>query len=615
MMKSLWNSLRRMIGVFWKGVSAFRRFVGNILFLALVIFFLSIFLFDRGKEVPDGSALILALAGNIVEQKTETMLSSEIWGDAAKEETLLKEILNVIDYAKDDQRIKALVLDLREMGRAGLSKLQDIGAALNRFKSSGKPIIAYGDYFNQRQYYLAAHADRVYISPMGGVMLNGFGLYRTYFKSALEKLRVKLHAFIVGTYKSALEPLLRNNMSKYAKEANLAWLNVLWDTYKGDIAAQRGLDPGSIDDYINNIPAYLAKTQGNMALLALNHGFVDGLKTRDEVRDELIGLVGEDEEVGNFKQIEFDDYLSIIRPFLKKTKPDLPKVGIIVAKGIILDGTQPAGTIGGDSLADLIRQAREDEDIKSLVLRIDSGGGSAFASEIIRREVELATRVGKPVIVSMGSIAASGGYWIASAADEIWAAPTTITGSIGIFGAFATFENSLESLGIHSDGVGTTRLADAFDPSRPLNPLVKDAMQQIIEQGYRRFIQRIAEGRNMAPEEVEKIAQGRVWSGSTAVKLGLVDKLGGLQDAVRAAANKAGLKDYEVSYIEKPLTSRERFIQGLNRFLFNLVKDSSLGELYPSVRLLNHFGNELGQMMPLNDPHGLYAYCLTCDVQ
>ncbi|UCE55417.1 MAG: signal peptide peptidase SppA [Desulfobacterales bacterium] len=614
-MKGLMRKLGRLVDVFWKSVSAFRRFVVNILFLVLVIFFLSIFLFDRGREVPDGAALNLSLAGNIVEQKTESILSNQIWGDAAKEETLLKDILDVIDYAKDDQRIKALVLDLRKMGRAGPSKLQDIGAALNRFKSSGKLIVASGDYFNQRQYYLAAHADRVYISPMGGVMLYGFGLYRTYFKSALEKLRVNLHAFIVGTYKSALEPFLRDNMSKYAKEANLAWLNVLWDTYKRDIVAQRGLDPGSIDDYINNFPAHLAKVQGDMAILALNHGLVDGLKTRNEVREELIGLVGEDEDNGTFKQIEFDDYLSIIRPFLKKTRPNLPKVGIIVAKGIILDGTQPPGAIGGDSLADLIQQAREDDNIKSVVLRIDSGGGSTFASEIIRREVELTTMRGKPVIVSMGSIAASGGYWIASAADEIWASPTTITGSIGIFGAFATFENSLESLGIHSDGVGTTKLADAFDPSRPLNPLVKDAMQQIIEQGYRFFIQRIAEGRNMAPEEVEKIAQGRVWSGSTAVKLGLVDKLGSLQDAVRAAAKKAGLKDYEVSYIEKPLTYREKFIQGLNRFLFNLIKDSSLGKVYPTVRLLTHFGNELEQMMPLNDPHGLYAYCLTCNVR
>jgi protease-4 len=521
-------------------------------------------------------------------------------GDVATEEILLQDIIDVIDYAKDDQRIKALVLDLRDMGGAGPSKLQDIGAVLNRFKDSGKIIIACGDYFNQRQYYLAAHADNIYISPMGGVALNGYGLYRAYYKSALEKLKVQFHVFKVGTYKSALEPFLRDDMSKEAKESNLAWLNELWGAYKADVATLRGLDPNS---------------QGDTAKLALDHGLVDGLKTRDEVRDEMIGVVGKDEDTGTFQQIDFYDYLDINRPFLKRIRPNRPKVGVIVAKGLILDGNQPSGTIGGDSLADLIRQARENDKIRSVVLRIDSGGGSAFASEIIRREVELTSRAGKPLIVSMGSIAASGGYWIATAADEIWASPTTITGSIGIFGAFATFEKSLASLGIYSDGVGTTKLADALDPSRPINPLVKDTMQQIIEQGYRRFIQLVAQGRNMAPEEVEKIAQGRVWSGQTAVKLGLVDKLGSLQDAVREAANKAGLRDYEATYIEKPLTARELFIQQLNRFLFSLIDDSALDDLHLPSRLLSYFGSELEQMMRLNDPRGMYAYCLTCNVQ
>ncbi len=614
-MKGLMSKFHRLLSVFWEGVSAFRRFIGNILFLALVIFFIYIFFLDRDRSVPDGSALIFSPFGNIVEQKKETVLSNQLLGDIATEETLLKDIIDVIDYAKDDHRIKALVLDLRNMRGAGPSKLQDIGAALNRFKDSGKIIIACGDYFNQRQYYLAAHADKIYISPMGGVILNGYGLYRAYYKSALEKLRVQFHVFKVGTYKSALEPFLRDDMSEEAKESNLAWLNVLWGAYKADVAALRGLDPSSIDDYINNIPAHLAKAQGDTAALALNHGLVDGLKTRDEVRQEMIGLVGEDEDSGTYKQIDFYDYLSINRPFLKRIRPNRPKVAIIVAKGIILDGDQPAGTIGGDSLADLIRQARENDKIKSVVLRIDSGGGSAFASEIIRRELELTSRSGKPVIVSMGSIAASGGYWIASAADEIWASPTTITGSIGIFGAFATFEKSLASLGIHSDGVGTTKLADAFDPSRPINPLVKDVMQQVIEQGYRLFIQRVAHGRNMAPEEVEKIAQGRVWSGPTAVKLGLVDKLGSLQDAVKEAANRAGLRDFEAIYIEKPLTAREKFIQRLNRFILGFIRDGSPDDLHLPSRLLTYFGNELEQMMLLNDPQGIYAYCLTCNVQ
>jgi protease-4 len=293
--------------------------------------------------------------------------------------------------------------------------------------------------------------------------------------------------------------------------------------------------------------------------------------------------------------------------------PLAPQVGIIVAKGIILDGDQPAGTIGGDSLADLIRQVREDDRIKSLVLRIDTGGGSTFASERVRREIELTHISGKPVIVSMGSVAASGGYWIATAADEIWASPTTITGSIGIFGAFATFENSLDSLGIHSDGVGTTKLADAFDPARPLNPLVKDAWQQMIEHGYDRFIKRVAEGRKMAPEDVEKIAQGRVWSGAEASKIGLVDKLGSLQEAVAAAAGLANLSNYEVSYIEKPLTSREKLIESLNRIYYSFSRDSALRNLPPSLTVLKDIGNDIEHIRQFNDPMGLYAYCLTCD--
>ena len=613
MFKSFFRSLRRILRLFWDGVTMVRRFIVNLLFLLLVILFLSLFLFDRGPEVPDAAALVLSPSGYIVEQKTPSVLSAKFFSDDAEAETLLKDIIDVIDYAKDDQRIKLLVLDLHQMAGAGPSKLQDVGVALNRFKDSGKQIIAHGDFFTQPQYYLAAHADKVYLSPMGGVGLFGYGLYRAYFKSALEKLRINFHVFRVGTFKSALEPFVRDDMSPYARESNLAWLNELWGHYKSDIATQRNFDPESLDDYINNFPAHLTKVDGDTALLALNQGLVDAVKTRDQVRQELINIVGKDEDSGTFIQIEFDEYLQIIRPHLALKNPLLPQVGVIVAKGMILDGEQPAGTIGGDSLADLISRAREDEKIKSLVLRIDTGGGSTFASEIVRREIELTRKSGKPVIVSMGSIAASGGYWIASAADEIWASPTTITGSIGIFGAFVTFENSLDSLGIHSDGVGTTKLADAFDPTRPLNPLIKDAWQQMIEHGYLRFIEKVAEGRNMAPEDVEKIAQGRVWSGTAALKIGLIDNLGSLQEAVAAAAGKANLSNYEVSYIKKPLTSREKLIESLNQIFYGVINDHTLKNLNPSINVIKDINNKVEYFQKFNDPLGLYAYCLTCD--
>jgi len=609
------GKIRRFLSFFWNSISVLRRIIGNLLFLLLVIFFIAIVFFDGGKKVPDGAALILSPEGNIVEQQTESMLASDIFGDAAREETVLKDVIDVIDFAADDERIEMLVLDLRKMRKAGLSKLQSIGKALEHFSGSGKQIFAFGDYFNQQQYYLAAHADRLYLSPMGAVMLHGFGLYRKYYKSALDKLQIQFHVFKVGTYKSALEPVLRDSMSDYAKEANLAWLTVLWDFYKADVASRRGFRPQDLDDYINNIADHLAAAEGDAALMALNLGLVDELKTRDEVRRELIERLGPDKDGLTFKQIAFDQYLDHIRPDLMESHPARDKVGVIVASGIIMDGEQPSGRIGGDTMADLLVRAREDENVKAVVIRIDSGGGSATAAEVIRREVELTRQAGKPVFASMGSMAASGGYWIAAPADQIWATPTTITGSIGIFGAFPTFEKSLKSLGITSDGVGTTKLSDAFDPSRPLNDLVAQSMNQVIEHSYRRFVQRVAEGRNMQPEAVEKIAQGRVWAGITAKDLGLVDKIGNLQDAVDAIANTADLTDYEITYITQPLTTRELLIQRLNRLLAGIFFALNPAD-HPATRLYDAvIDTEIDHVLRANDPVGSYAYCLSCNIQ
>ena len=613
-MKSLLKAFGYLIRGFWQGLSVCRVIVGNLIFLALIILFLSIFFYGDKKEIPDEAALILSPQGDIVIQKTETMLSSRLLGEASREETLLKDIIDVIDHAKDDQRVKALVLDLQDMGSAATSKLADIGQALIRFKTGGKPIYASGDYYGQQQYYLAAHADHLYLHPMGGVALTGFGIYRNYFKSALEKLMIQFHVFRVGTYKSALEPFLRDDMSEYAKEANLSWLSVLWDTYAGTISELRGLPPEAVDDYINNVSENLSLVKGDTAQLALDHGLVDALKTRDEVREELIALVGENEDEMTINKIQFDDYLAAIKPKQKQTRDDTSKVGVIVAKGIILDGVQPAGKIGGDTLTDLIRQARLDDEVKALVLQIDSPGGSALASELIRRELELTRQSGKPVIASMSSIAASGGYWIASPADEIWAAPTTITGSIGIYSAFATLEKSLDYLGIHNDGVGTTRVADAFDTARPLNPIIADSMEQVIQHNYRRFIKTVSEGRNLTLQDVEKIAQGRVWSGKTAKELGLIDQFGNLQDAVQSAANMVNLKDYDVIYIEQPQTAREKLIKQLNHFLAGIANNTLGNVAHPAVRFFKKLGPELEAIIELNDPQGVYAYCLVCDV-
>jgi protease-4 len=347
----------------------------------------------------------------------------------------------------------------------------------------------------------------------------------------------------------------------------------------------------------------------------LDYGLVDDLKTQEEVKDELIQLVGRDSDGNTFNQVQLDEYLEVVRPDLMQTDPGRSRIGIIVARGMILDGAQPAGKIGGDTLSGLIRKARLDDEISAIVLHIDSPGGSAMASETIRREIEITRQAGKPVIASMSSVAASGGYWISSAADEIWASPTTITGSIGIYGAFVTLEKSFDSLGIHSDGVGTTKFADAFDPARPLNREVADAMQQIIENNYRRFIQLVAEGRNLELEDVEKIAQGRVWAGKTAGELGLVDKFGDLQDAVQSAAELAAIEEYDVIYIEQDLTAREKMIRRLNRFLAEAF-NTALGQVdHPMAQLYDNFSTELEQMVTLNDPRGIYSYCLVCEIQ
>jgi len=612
-MKKLFKLFGRVIAAGWRVLTFFRRLVANVAFIALVVFLLSLVFGEKSAKIPESAVLVLAPAGVIVEQRSESLLSSELLGEDVTAETVLKDIVDALDHARQDHRIKAVLLDLTKLQGAGFSKLQDIGTALKRFRESGKPVIAASDLFMQRNYYLAAHADRVYLNPMGGVLLTGFGIYQNYYKAALDKLQVQFHVFRVGSYKSALEPFMRNDMSDFDRTANSALLEVLWASYKNDVAGQRRIDPASIDDYVNHFPNRLAASRGEAAQLALAFGLVDELKTADQLRDELVEIAGEDRSKRSYNQIRFDEYLRSTRSSSLKIGEEEPKVAVIVAQGIILEGTQPAGRIGGASLSALIHQAWKNDATHAIVLRIDSPGGSAFASDAIRRELELARRAGKPVVVSMGSVAASGGYWIASGADEIWAAPTTITGSIGIFSAFPTFERSLQALGISNDGVGTTRLADAFNPSRPMNSLMADAMNQFMEQGYSTFITRVAEGRKMTPEAVRMVAEGRVWAGQSALEKGLIDNLGGLGAAIESAAKKAGLETYAVDYLQQPLTRRERLLKELNEFFTRMIV-KALGAAAPEQAVVKKVLADAAfdDLLKLNDPKGLYAFCLNC---
>lgn len=609
-MKNFW--LWRLIGAFWRVLNSLRRFVFNLVFLAVLVITVYMLAHDSGVVVPDRGALVLAPSGVLVEQAAfvDPLAELMVPPDQRQMESELRDVLESIDYAREDERIDSIVLMLDGLVDADLAKTEAVGRALERFRKAGKKVVAYGDSFSQDQYALAVYADELYLHPMGGVMLEGYGYFPNFFKELLDKLNVRFHVFRVGTYKSAVEPLLRNDMSPESREATSAWLNSRWQHYTRVVEQHRKLAPNSVNDFINHMDRALAASGGDAAQAALKARLVDGLDNRDEFDDLMKERVGEDEEQGGFRQVHFLDYVEHMR-VRHPNNPLKPRVGVIIAKGVILDGEQPSGAIGGDSLAQQIMEAREDDKIKALVLRVDSEGGSAFASEIIRRELQLTQEAGVPVIVSMGSVAASGGYWISSTADEIWAEPTTITGSIGIFGAFPTLEDALKRVGIHSDGVATTEMAGAGSVARTLNPLAERSIQMSVEDGYRRFLQRVSEGRKLPVGEVDKIAQGRVWTGEMAMKFKLVDHLGGLDQAIESAAVRAELKDYEVDYLEKPLSAEERLVQRL----VGRVSASGVLRGVPGLSELGVLRNMAGTAEPLlqlRDRRGIYAMCAEC---
>lgn len=602
--------MAKILKFIWQSITTAKQIVGNLLFLALVIVLLTIALTAKEGAVPDSAALILNPSGTLVEQKTAIDPINQFLSgyNDQDNETLLKDVLDAIDLGKEDARIKLLVLDLQKLQGAALSNLQEIGAALKAFKESGKQIYTFAASYDQSQYYLAAHADHLYLSKLSfgafGVLLQGFGSYPTFYKSALEKLKIQIHVFKVGTYKSFVEPFTRDSMSDEAKEANSQLLSILWDEYRNDVTGLRGITTESFDRYSDQYDLLLREAANDVAQLAVNQGLVDDLKSRQEWIDELTELVGKTGD--GYSSIGFKNYLSNVRPPMVVRNPGSDKIAIIVAKGIMLDGDQPQGTIGGESTAKLIRQARNDDSVKAVIMRVDTGGGSAYAAEMIRYELEATQKAGKPVVVSMGSVAASGGYWIAAGADRILAANTTITGSIGIFGLLPTFEQSLHELGIHSDGVGTTKFSGAMNPFRALNPMLERTLQQSIEHGYQKFINIVAQGRNMTAVAVDKIAQGRVWSGKTALELGLVDQIGDLKDAIKVAVELAELDEFEVIYLQKPLSPREQIISQILQSSMSFIgKRTGATILIPVL-------DDIRQLARMNDPHGIYLQCLIC---
>ena len=574
-----------------------RNFVMNTLFIVLLLVVVIAIMdaFDT-PGVPDGGALVLDPQGVLVEQSVPRDPFRDLFESGGEAEADIGELVRAIDRAAGDGRIEMIVLDLDEMTYASAAHAEILGAAMARFKEAGKATVAIGENFSQSQYAIASHADAVFMHPDGLLFLPGYGAYQPYFRSLLEKLKLGVHVFRVGEYKAAVEPFIRDDMSAAAKEANQALVDGLWASYRKQILANRKLEEESFDRFTVAFDEALAQTDGNAARAALEAGLVDELMSADQMRSHIAGTVGRDDD-NNFNGIGYKTYLNSQVP----PPADPGNVGLVFAQGIIQMGDD-RNAAAAENLVGLIRRAREDDAVKALVLRVDSPGGSAFASELIRQELELVQLAGKPVVASMGSVAASGGYWISSTADRIVAHPTTITGSIGIFSMLFNLEESLSSIGVHSDGVGSSRWSGVLDPMRTPSEPLQRVLQISIEHGYRQFVNLVARGRDMTPDEVDEVAQGRVWLGASARELGLVDALGSLSDAVQAAAELANLEEYGIKRFSMPVSPREALIQQL----LDSAQSSPPGRISGVMRKAWALADSL------NDPRDTYALCEPC---
>ncbi|WP_420467970.1 signal peptide peptidase SppA [Panacagrimonas sp.] len=610
------SALRRFFEFIWGAVITLYRVL---IVLSLIVFIGFAWFTLRGGPRPtveDNIALVVWPSGDLVDQVDVELRLFERFTREPPSQTLLRDLVEAIDAAAADSRISSIVLKLDNLWSGGMPQMQELAAALQRFKATGKPVHAQSPYYDQTGYLAAAAADDVSVDPQGTVYLEGFGVYQNYFKDALDKLGVRMNVFRVGEFKAAVEPFIRNDMSEEARLANAEWLGDLWTEYGNAVGTARKLEAGAVSRYVQNYRVGVENLRGNSAVYAKEAGLVTHIETLEQFRQRMATDVGLDPEHGSFRQIHHSEYLRAARHDQKRKKSArraASDIALVVVQGEIVDGLGERGQAGGDTVSELLEDARRDEEVAAVVLRIDSPGGSVWASEQIRRQVLALKAAGKPVVASMGSVAASGGYWVAMDADQIWAHPTTITGSIGIFGLVPTIDEPMAKLGISTDGVGTTSLAGAFRIDRPLSDEVKAIFQTEIERGYREFIDGVAAGRKLDPAKVESIAQGRVWSGDDAKGFGLIDAFGGLEPAAAAAAELAGLGEGE--WALTPFEPAPTFAGGLLGEFFGSLK-LDLGQVlglppatHPLMRALEQAdaGNWLRRF---NDPRGAYAHCM-----
>lgn len=611
------NLFVRLISSLWRGANGLRKVLHLLLLLFIFLVFFGV-MSDAPPLMPQKAALLIQPSGALVEQLAgdpyERALA-ELIGDV-QTQTLVQDIVDALDYARTDKRITAVHLELSGLGGGGLNKLQRVAAAIDSFRESGKPVIASADIFAQQGYYLAAHADELYMHPEGIVFLQGYGGYRNYYKDAIDHLRIDWNVFRVGTHKSYVEPYTRMDMSPEDRESRRNLIDQFWAMYQEDVVAARGLPEGAIDNYAQNMVERVKSANGDMALAARDNGLVDDLLGRAALRDLLKEYAGPDsDDESMYSAVGMREYLGQMR-LLHGPKPEKQNVAIIIAAGEILDGMQPPGTVGGESTALLLREALTDESVKAVVLRVDSPGGSVFASELIAQEIQSLQQAGKPVIASMGSVAASGGYWISVVADKVLASPSTVTGSIGVFGMIPTFQRSLEVVGIATDGVATTPWA-ALRPDIALSEQAKQLIQMVIENIYDDFISNVAEYRGMDKQAVDAIGQGQVWTGVDALENGLVDQLGGLDDAVDIAAELAGLAEDEFGQITigPKLSPTEQMIVDLLTVAKGVGIDPAgfIAAPAPIASFANQLQKLLAGITKFNDPKGVYSHCF-CEI-
>jgi protease-4 len=570
----------------WSFVDGTRRFLFNLIFLLLLIGFIVILLMPSGDKVKEKTTLVINFDGRIVEQRAGNSREQVIGGLVGDEpkQVQLRDIVRGLEAAAKDDKITAVLLRFDGLSGSGLTMLREVGSAIERFKTSGKPVYAWAPGYEQAEYYIAAHANEVYSHPMGGVLLQGYGRYRNYYKEALDRLGVQANVIRVGKFKNFGEPYFTKGPSKETLESDKFLYDGLWATYLADVEKARKLPQGALTSYIDQFVARAKAADGNGGKLALDSKLVTGLRTPDELRAQLVEKGALDEDKKTFRQINLAQYLST-----QKRLESGDAVGIIVAEGNIIDGSAPPGTVGGRSTAELIRKARQDEKIKAIVLRVNSPGGSAYGSELVRRELELARKDGKPVVVSMGAVAASGGYWISLAADEVIADAATITGSIGVFGMLPTGEKAMEKLSIYTGGYTTTWLGAAmYDPRRPLDPRMAEIVQLGIGDIYNQFMAKTAAARKTTPAKVDEVAQGRVWTGAQAKDLGLIDRVGSFADAIKAAQTRAKLDEKaRVTYIEAERSKLEQYLELFSTRIASIVGTQLDARMPKSLALLD----------------------------